>query len=295
MPDILMTLIDQSPALSYKPSSHSMRPMLSEFSYGYALTQELTRPATSAGLTGAPVFPSLYAEGQSGGGWDVMIPFPVVPLFLQFKLSHYMARGTAAEWSLFGAPYFRMHLRPSRFSNQHRMLLTLEAGGSAVFYAAPLFHTTEELNEAYLSRTVILRSAFFTPSAIGNLPDPQDHHVAFNDTAAYFCSKPRTISYEFQAKAALRKFVEMAENSKTVADKHLFLRLLDRMARLIEEQHLPVGHLLPQLRDPQFREQLGIDQAASLAAYTALAYFDAQLILLGKGTLERPTIRSIIE
>ena len=45
-----------------------MRPMLSEFSYGYALTEELVSGGT-ANLTAAPIFPSLYAEGQIGGGW----------------------------------------------------------------------------------------------------------------------------------------------------------------------------------------------------------------------------------
>src|SRR6266568_1524050 len=68
-----------------------MRPMLS---YGYALTEELAG-GTAGDLMAAPVFPSLYAEGQAGGGWDVMIPYPVTPLFLQFKLSHYMVRRTS--------------------------------------------------------------------------------------------------------------------------------------------------------------------------------------------------------
>ena len=40
-----------------------MKPNISEFSYGYALTDELVHSPGSH-LVGAPVFPSLYQEGQ---------------------------------------------------------------------------------------------------------------------------------------------------------------------------------------------------------------------------------------
>lgn len=73
-----------------------MKPNISEFSYGYALTDELVH-ASGITITGAPVFPSLYSEGQAGGGWDVRIDRPGVPLFLQFKLSDKMKRGNCRE------------------------------------------------------------------------------------------------------------------------------------------------------------------------------------------------------
>jgi len=44
--------------------------MLSEFSYGYALTEQLTRSASGT-LIAAPIFPSLFAEGQPDAGYDV--------------------------------------------------------------------------------------------------------------------------------------------------------------------------------------------------------------------------------
>jgi hypothetical protein len=129
--------------------------MLSEFSYGYALTEQLTRSGSET-LIAAPIFPSLFAEGQPDAGYDVQIPFPVAPLFLQFKLSHRMQRRSAAEYGLFNGPYYRMHIRPSRFSSQHAALLKLEQRGENVFYAAPHFHTTPELNVAYLSLESLL-------------------------------------------------------------------------------------------------------------------------------------------
>ena len=90
-----------------------MRPLLSEFSFGYALTEELVA-GVIGGLMAAPVFPSLIQEGQAGGGYDLQLPLAGAPLFLQFKLSDCMVYRSAAEWDDFGHSYYRMHLRPSR-------------------------------------------------------------------------------------------------------------------------------------------------------------------------------------
>lgn len=170
-----------------------MKPDISEFSYGYAVTEELARWAGSR-LTAAPVFPSLVQEGRVGGGYDVRIDIGGLPLFLQFKLSDCMVRNTAEEVSqgLFTPPFYRMHLRPTRHSNQHKLLLDLEAlGGNIVAYAAPMFHTTMELNTAYLRRQVLLQSIFILPGAIGSLPDNRDHHISFKDNhTTYRFSEP---------------------------------------------------------------------------------------------------------
>jgi hypothetical protein len=174
-----------------------MHPDISEFSYGYALTETLIS-ASPTPIRAAPIFPSLIEEGSPGGGYDVQIPFPGTPLFLQFKLSHCMVRDTAAEAQkgIFSTPYYRMHLRPTKHSQQHPMLLALEATGAAVFYAAPRFHTPSELNDAYTTRQVVHRSILIQPSRIGALPDDEDHYVAFKTGyAIYVCSdKPRQIA-----------------------------------------------------------------------------------------------------
>lgn len=168
-----------------------MKPNISEFSYGYALTDELIHRHGVA-LTAAPVFPSLYQEGQAGGGYDLMLQRPGLPLFLQFKLGDCMVRANAQEIrdGHFTAPFYRMHLRPSRHSDQHEMLLDLENSGSEVYYCAPAFHTPEELNDAYLNQQVRARSLWLRPSDIGPLPDNEDHHVAFTVPGVHrFCSK----------------------------------------------------------------------------------------------------------
>ncbi len=156
-----------------------MQPLISEFSYGFVLTQELASGILGS-LTGAPIFPSLREEGQAGGGYDVQIPLVGFPLYLQFKLSDHLSRSSASEWSVFGEPYYRMHLRPLRHSDQHNLLLDFERAGNAVYYAAPEFHTQPELNSAYIGNRVALESRFFSPLAIGPLPSQDAHYVAFN-------------------------------------------------------------------------------------------------------------------
>ena len=101
-----------------------MDPDISEFSYGYALTEELIQSSTY-GLEAAPLFPSLIAEGRAGGGFDVSLPFTGWPVFLQFKLCHYMKRSTARECVEAGfiPPFYRMPLRPRKHSDESLWLL----------------------------------------------------------------------------------------------------------------------------------------------------------------------------
>ncbi|WP_237881030.1 hypothetical protein [Pseudomonas sp. PGPR40] len=164
-----------------------MKPEMSEFSYGFAFTNELI---TSPGghVIAAPEFPSLQKEGKPGGGYDVKIPFGS-PLFLQFKLSHYLERTNCKEYGLMGGAYYRWHLHALRHSAQHDLLLELESRGNEIYYVVPAFHQTAELNAHYLSKQIVERSVRFRPSDIGVLPDDDEHYVVFNSLPlAYRCS-----------------------------------------------------------------------------------------------------------
>jgi hypothetical protein len=156
------------------------RCQFSEFSYGYCLTEDLI-VGQGTPLTAAPVFPSLIEEGQPGVGYDVRFDRPGTPLFLQFKLVHQMVRGNAdeAKRGHFQPPFYRMHLRSRSISDQHQSLLSLEQAGNDVFYVAPGFHTTAELNTNYVQRRVWGRSIRINPALIGPLQDDRPHHVTF--------------------------------------------------------------------------------------------------------------------
>src|SRR5215472_9386227 len=101
-----------------------MKPNISEFSYGYAVVDELIHWLGTP-VKAAPVFPSLYQEGQDGGGWDVKLDRGGIPLFLQFKRSDGMKARSATEWrnESYSNPYYRMYLRKRNHSIKHEMLL----------------------------------------------------------------------------------------------------------------------------------------------------------------------------
>src|SRR5579863_6114902 len=132
-----------------------MTPEISEFSYGFALTNEIVGWAS---LKAAPIFPSLIEEGKKGGGYDVKLDMPGVPLYLQFKRADCMTRRSAREIrkheALLSVPFYRFSITESGKSDQHTLLLALDDGTNEVFYAAPRFHELAEINQAWSASEV---------------------------------------------------------------------------------------------------------------------------------------------
>jgi hypothetical protein len=212
-----------------------LKPDISEFSYGYAITENLvSNPALQ--ITAAPVFPSLFQEGQEGGGYDVKIVYSAAPLFLQFKLSDCLTRGNANEADRLGLPYYRFHIRSTKYSNQHPMLVELDKRGQFVFYAAPRFHLPDELNDAYLKRQIIQESFFIKPSTIGEFSDEEDHYVAFNESnRTIICSEPREIDsdvvgHEYFLRETMR-YVETTDWN--TQDRQSMQILLDELVNIV--------------------------------------------------------------
>jgi hypothetical protein len=189
-------------------------PEISEFSYGFALTNELVAWEP---LKAAPVFPSLIEEGRSGGGYDVKLEFPSVPLYLQFKRSDCMKTRAAKEikvdkvWS--DPPFYRFKITEKHKSDQHQMLLDLDDGTNEVYYAAPRFHRLAEINSAWAANEVARRSIYVAPKSIGTL-DSESHHVAFRDADAYLCSTPRKIEH-LSARGLSERLIQRLDKSTT--------------------------------------------------------------------------------
>lgn len=179
-----------------------------EFSFGYAFTENLIRSSAQS-PTGAPQFPNLIQEAQLG--YDVRIDLPACPLFFQFKLPELMVRNTALEISQHGLPlscnFFRMPLMRRDISDQHQVLIQLEAANAGlVHYASPMLDDIRAFNSAYNLAAVHRHTAFFSPQDIGPLPDDRRHMVSYNANApfAWFCSEPQQIK--------LRGFDQMLES-----------------------------------------------------------------------------------
>jgi len=226
-----------------------MRPNISEFSFGYALTEcliEFFRSQTLS-LTAAPLFPSLYDEGRPGGGYDLRLDLPGVILFLQFKLSDYIRKNDNRieefKRNLFNTPFYRMHLRPSRHSQQHQMLIDLEGQGQGVqrnevYYAAPLFHEPYDLNQAYLTRQVPQRSIFIRPSAIGNLPDDRNHRISYNNSNfGYFFSEPQKIEMVNLERMVHQIYENIIKQEDKILEKSLY-EISTEMVKIIKKQFL---------------------------------------------------------
>jgi len=256
-----------------------MKPNISEFSYGYALTDELVH-WHKLPITAAPVFPSLYDEGQPGGGYDVKLNKGGIPLFIQFKLSHCMVRNTAMEvrkGAIGSVPFYRMHIRPRQHSDQHDMLLALEAAGNEVYYSAPAFHEPSELNDAYISHNVKERSLWIEPSTIGAFSDNGAHHVSFNlGGPVHVCSEPRRLeikgSYDEFSESVLSSFNERANDALSpdslLSTVSLMREVSSRRREFKQQDRQATKEGLTDLHPLQ------------MMAFYAQVYFDSQLFVV---------------
>jgi hypothetical protein len=217
-----------------------------EFSFGYAFTENLIRWA-SARPSGAPVFPNLNQEARLG--YDVQIDFPASPLFFQYKLPELMVRSTAAEISQhalpgMSVPFFRMPLMRRDLSEQHALLMLLEREfPGTVYYAASEIEDNNTFNNAYNAAQVHHRSVFFSPIDIGALPDDRQHAVAYRNGSgdAWLCSEPREIS-------ALR-YERIEQKATNLFDQRRF--------RSLEDTAAEIQHALLNLTSPEVRASEG--------------------------------------
>jgi hypothetical protein len=217
----------------------TVKPLFSEFSYGFVLTHELVNRFRGE-IVGAPTLPSLKAEGQQGG-YDVSIPARGYTVFLQFKTSQCMVQKSAKEWADYGHRYYRFPIRPASYSKQHALLLDLARENTAhlVAYVAPAFHDLANLNHYFLVGEVALHSVWVPVASIGPISDNEEHWLTFDAplAKARFWSEPRNVktleadeirslltealrdsdSVDFNE----RFFTELASRMMTVASRHV--------------------------------------------------------------------------
>lgn len=215
-----------------------MNPIISEFSYGYAVTENII-DLLPLKVSAAPTFPSLREEGQNGG-YDLKLDFDGLFLFLQFKLSHKMVRYTSfeARQGLFTPPHYRFYLRSSKYSEQHKMLLELECSGEHVFYISPCFFELEEFNRLYLEGSIIENSVFVSPMEIGLLPDDDIHHISFKPREpAYLCSEPKKISVSMGNKNILSRITEIFEQQKRQYNRQIIEEIAANIRKVVYKNY----------------------------------------------------------
>ena len=283
-----------------------MTPEISEFSYGFALTNEIVGWAP---ITAAPLFASLIEEGKAGGGYDVKLDMPGVPLYLQFKRADCMTRRSAREIHVhnlpLALPFYRFKITESGKSNQHEMLLALDDGSSClVFYAAPRFHELAEINAAWNNNLVATRSIFVAPNSIGSL-DEESHHVSYDEQRAWLCSDPNPISFlnsnslveqlharlESDDRPMREKVSEVVEQIRS-AERRAITRIAEKRAKQSEGQveqeirrataeaarrAVPAGLTIPTRSTRTLSEH---ERQLRDACDTAARVFDVQLVIV---------------
>jgi hypothetical protein len=257
-----------------------MVPNFSEFSYGYALTEQLVRQLGPQAA--APRFPSLIEEGSLG--YDIELTMPLrASMFLQFKLSDRMVSKNVRELKCspplqLNVPFYRMHFWRRNKSHQHKLLHALASKGEEVYYVAPEFSTVAELDAAYMNGSVVQESAFFNPTAIGLLPDDDEHHLAFERGAAHawFCSDPQKLLRSKSPVERLSSATRTPQPPRTLKDE------LDRLVGVmttvmeiagVERANNNLSASVGELSTFQRPDQL--------APYLARMYFNSVLILVG--------------
>lgn len=212
-----------------------MKSEITEFSYGYAVTEELLK-LHKGSVTGAPIFPTLYAEGKVGGGYDVKLPLLGFPIFLQFKLSEFLNSINAKEYvsKTLKTPYYRMHIRSKRYSMQHDLLINLEKSGEYVRYIAPEFYKLEDFNNYYIGSAVITNSALFSPVQIGPL-SADNHYVVFERgvNTAYVCSENPEPVNKLRFHGELEKLIGDGKGMKKL-DEEALIKIEDNLLDLYE-------------------------------------------------------------
>jgi hypothetical protein len=279
-------------------------PQISEFSYGFALTNEIVAWAP---LKVAPIFPSLIEEGKVGGGYDVELDMPGVPLYLQFKRGYRMTRRSAKEVKQYkkrlNIPFHRFYITDSGTSDQHAMLVALDDGKSDVFYAAPRFDRIAEINDAWAAKEVAQRSIFVRTQDIGELDDDM-HHVAYDANRTFICSEPKEIKAFSAAELVqrlqgrlqedprpLRDTVSALSTSASEAAQRAEMRILERRSgkapiieipKAIELFAGPSSALPPSLRVPLREPESLSEPNRKLRELADKAYktFDVQLVIV---------------
>ena len=266
-----------------------MKPTISELSYAFALTENLVHQSGRT-LVSAPTLPSTTDEGKKGGGYDLKLSFPGFGLFLQFKLSECMSYASSTEF-IKGAfqqevggkklPVYRFYLRPLAKSRQTTLMLKLERRHHFVYYAAALFHTSEELTSYYSARSVAEQSRFFRPSVIRKMPDDKEHFVSFRDSGKpwRFSDEPVELEPADTADQLLTKAASTSAMRLTV--EQVATEALAAMLDVLEDASEEGDRKLSETEKEDYKRLRSLNlPVLAKAEFVARAYFDSAFITL---------------
>lgn len=231
-------------------------------------------------LRAAPIFPSLIEEGRGGGGYDVRFDLPAIPVMIQFKRPDVMLTARAHEINDHGlaltTPFYRMHIRSSRTSQQHDLLLGHDTGANLVLYASPCFHGIDDFNSHYLNKRVIDNTIFLRPSDIGPL-SAEPHHVSYDGTAAAWCfsDEPKSVKDPRKGRGIAEDVNSLLKNDPRPFKEGRLPEALLQAERTLRQAGIQVRQL-PSWQDT--RLPMASRQLRKLADLS-MTYLNAQLMI----------------
>ncbi len=165
---------------------------LSEFSFGYGVTNEAQKVLNSVGWHAVPFLPNLVNEKEVG--FDVAFGSPGAVLMLQFKLGEQLTRFRRTTPTqpipVLHHPFWRFLVHTGK--HQFLRLWSYEVLGADVYYVAPRFATWTQYQRLFLRGDVLEHSLLVTPSDIKKAsPGPAaEHRVVYDQVKSYVCSNP---------------------------------------------------------------------------------------------------------
>jgi len=151
---------------------------------------------------------------------------------------------------------------PINFSPQHQSLLLLESDENEVDYVAPIFYRNYQLDNFYINDLIIENSLFIRPSAIGDIPDNNQHYICFKDrrrayrfpykieitaidsvsftnrVLAFRFSEPKQLEEEVDLIAFIKRVIDKIEKKGSIALKPDSLgHLIELMIKIIKETY----------------------------------------------------------
>ena len=246
-----------------------MKAGFSEFSYGFGFVYELVSGLNQS--PGAPRFLSLREEAKKG--YDAAINYNGISLFFQFKLSEYLLRGNSLHRKYYYGPYRRFSIIPRWISKQHYLLKKIADDCNLVYYAAPLFHTDSEIDNAFRSNEIATRSIWLPLSKLPRLHDDDYHYVTF-DTAVnpkWHSNQPQTITGDFSGENSLNSIkTSLASSGCEVSLIELRARLVDIISGAQRETSREEPQETPTLSSPDDPSEVARDVIRLLSVHFGL-------------------------
>ena len=105
-----------------------------------------------------------HGRGILHVGYDAKIATNGHVRFFQFKRPHYLQAGNGLQGEYYpDQPYYRINITPNEQSEQHNLIVNLAQSGAEVYYIAPKFHDSRQL-DAHRSADQIMEQSIWVPT-----------------------------------------------------------------------------------------------------------------------------------